>query len=94
MELLNLDKFSNKKEFMSGGNKHTIRGMKVKELHPFTEALKGAKTDDDKIDVMVDMLSKITSMTMDELNNLEVGELTALITVSQGGDPSVDDEGK
>lgn len=94
MEILNLDKFSNRKKFVSNGKEHSIRGMKVKELKPFTDAMNAAKTDDTRIISMVDVLSKLTDMTVDELNELEIGELSALITISQGGDPSSDNEGK
>ena len=94
MEILNLDKFSNRKNFTSNGKTYTIRGMKVKELKPFTEAMDKAKEDDDRIPVMVNMLSTLTNMSIDELNDLEIGELSALITISQGGDPSQDKEGK
>lgn len=94
MEILNLDKFSNRKQFTSNGKQYTIRGMKVKELKPFTESMDKSKEDDDRIPVMVNMLATLTNMTVDELNELEIGELSALITISQGGDPSQDKEGK
>jgi len=93
-DILNLNKFSNKKTFTYDDKEYTIRGMKVKELKPFSDNMKKAEDDDSKIDVMVEVLSKLTNMTKDQLEELEVGELTALISISQGGDPEKSDEGK
>ena len=94
MEILNLDKFSSRRNFTHLGETYSIRGMKVKELEPFSNAMKSAKNDNDKMVVMVEYLTKMTNMTKDQLEDLEVGELTALISISQGEDPSKDSEGK
>ncbi len=94
MEIMNLDKFSNRKKFVSNGVEHSIRGMKVKELKPFTDEMKKASDDDSRIGVMVKVLTKLTDMTENELTDLEIGELSALISISQGGDPDKDSEGE
>lgn len=93
MKTINLDKFKTQTEVTIDDHIYIVKGMTVGQYinEDFDEKFNNAKTDKEKVKLMVDMLKRLSNIPEDVLYGLNFQALMVLSQVAQGLD--VDETG-
>ena len=92
MKTVNLDKFRKQTAVTINGKEYIVKGMTVGQYinDDFDNKFKNAKTDKEKVKVMIGTLTKISNIPEEVLYDLDFDSLLILSQIAQGVD--IEDE--